>query len=113
MSKHTIPDRMRRPGRIALVKTKWTLAVLALALFLPRGRGQDGPSMPPVTEPVGRSGAGRTVTPVNQITTPAGQQLDLPGLRPQALALSPDGKLLAVSGKSHQVGRGVPWTGGI
>ena len=85
------------------MKTKWTLAVLALAVFLPRGRGQDGWSPPPATEPVGRSGAGRTVTPVNQITTPAGEQLDLPGLRPQALALSPDGILLAVSGKSHEV----------
>ncbi len=85
------------------MKTKCTLAVLALAVFLPGGRGQDEVSPPPATEAVGRSGAARTVTPVNQITTPAGQQLDLPGLRPQALALSPDCKLLAVSGKSHEV----------
>src|SRR4051812_5182283 len=56
----------------------------------------------PNTEPVGRSGD-RLVTPVNQIVTPAGRQVDLPGLRPQALALSPDGKLLAVSGKTSEV----------
>jgi YVTN family beta-propeller protein len=73
--------------------------VLALAFFAPRGHAQD---LAPA-EPVGRASGGRTVTPVNQITSPAGQQLDLPGLRPQALALSPDGKLLAVSGKSHEV----------
>jgi YVTN family beta-propeller protein len=55
------------------------------------------------TEPVGRSGSNRLVTPVNQIVQPFGKQADLPGLRPQALALSPNGKLLAVSGKTSQV----------
>ncbi len=35
--------------------------------------------------------------------TPIGIQLTLPGLRPQALALSPDGKLLAVAGKTHEL----------
>ena len=79
------------------MKNEWTFAALVLVICLSRGQGQD------VTAPVGRGSAGRTVTPVNQITTPAGQQLDLPGLRPQALALSPDGKLLAVSGKSNVV----------
>jgi len=43
------------------------------------------------------------MTPVNQVVTPFGQQVDLPGLRPQALALSPDGNLLAVSGKTSEV----------
>jgi YVTN family beta-propeller protein len=79
------------------MKKELTLAFMVLAVFLSRGQGQD------VSETVGRGSAGRTVTPVNQITSPAGQQLDLPGLRPQALALSPDGKLLAVSGKSNVV----------
>ncbi len=45
----------------------------------------------------------RTVLPVNQVLTPAGVQVPLPGLRPQALALSPDGRLLAVSGKTSEV----------
>ncbi|MEZ6151562.1 MAG: alkaline phosphatase family protein [Pirellulaceae bacterium] len=44
-----------------------------------------------------------SLTPVNQVLTPYGQQLDLPGMRPQALALSPDGALLAVSGKTNQL----------
>ncbi|MEO8268945.1 MAG: bifunctional YncE family protein/alkaline phosphatase family protein, partial [Aureliella sp.] len=44
-----------------------------------------------------------SLTPVNQVLTPYGQQLDMPGMRPQALALSPDAKLLAVSGKTNQL----------
>jgi DNA-binding beta-propeller fold protein YncE len=43
---------------------------------------------------------GRGVTPVNQWVTPLGQQVDLPGLRPQGVALSPDGTLLVTSGKT-------------
>src|ERR1051325_2866919 len=54
-------------------------------------------------EPVNPFGAEHVVVPVNQMLTPAGRQVELPGLRPQALALSPDGKLLAVSGKSHEL----------
>src|SRR5271157_3796883 len=57
----------------------------------------------PGAEPVGRSGTNRLVTPVNQIVTPLGRQIELPGLRPQALALSPDGRLLAVAGKTSEV----------
>jgi DNA-binding beta-propeller fold protein YncE len=54
-------------------------------------------------EKVGYSSPERAVTPVNQILTPVGKQVDLPGLRPQGAALSPDGQLLAVSGKTSEV----------
>lgn len=55
-------------------------------------------------EKVGHSpGTNRLVTPVNQVVTPLGRQLDLPGLRPQVLALSPDGTLLATAGKSSEL----------
>ena len=54
-------------------------------------------------ETVGRSAPNRTVTPVNQLLTPLGRQIDLPGMRPQAVALSPDGKLLIVSGKTSEL----------
>jgi DNA-binding beta-propeller fold protein YncE len=54
-------------------------------------------------EHVGRLSTNRFYTPVNQVLTPAGLQVDLPGLRPQALALSPDRKLLVTSGKSHEL----------
>ncbi len=53
-----------------------------------------------LTERVGYAGGNRSVTPVNQVLTPEGVQVELPGLRPQVLALSPDGKLLVTSGKS-------------
>ena len=43
------------------------------------------------------------MTPVNQVLTPIGQQVDLPGLRPQALALSPDSQILVTSGKTAEV----------
>lgn len=54
-------------------------------------------------ETVGRSATNRTVTPINQVLTPLGRQIDLPGMRPQAVALSPDGKLLIVSGKTSEL----------
>jgi hypothetical protein len=51
----------------------------------------------------GRSGTNRLVTPVNQIVTPFGRQVDFAGLRPQAIALSPDGRLLEVDSVSGKV----------
>lgn len=43
------------------------------------------------------------VTPVNQLLTPYGKQVELAGLRPQALALSPDGRLLLTAGKTNEL----------
>ncbi len=43
------------------------------------------------------------MVPVNQTLAPAGQQLILPGMRPQVIALSPDRSLLATTGKSHDL----------
>ncbi len=42
-------------------------------------------------------------TPVNQLVTPAGVFVPLPGMRPNALALSPDGKLLVTSGLKQEL----------
>lgn len=55
------------------------------------------------TERVGRHGTNRVVTPVNQVITPLGRQVELPGLRPQGLAMSPDGRLLITSGKTSEL----------
>jgi YVTN family beta-propeller protein len=55
------------------------------------------------TETVGETSPRRYVTPVHQVLTPAGVQVELPGLRPQGLALSPDGRLLATSGKTQEL----------
>ena len=49
---------------------------------------------------VGEVGANRYYTPANQILTPAGIQVELPGMRPQAIALSPDRRVLVTAGKT-------------
>ncbi len=67
----------------------------------------------PEPEVVGRLGENRYLTPANQILTPAGIQVELPGLRPQALALSPNGHVLATSGKTSEVIVIDPKTGAI
>ncbi len=77
-------------------------AVLAI-LLLAAGWTACGGREAPDTGPVGPAGPGRTAVPVNQVVTPAGHEVPLPGLRPQALALSPDGRLLAVSGKTSEL----------
>jgi len=65
------------------------------------------------TEPVGEISPQRCVTPVNQVLTPIGIQVELPGMRPQALALSPNGRLLATSGKTQELILIDPQTGEI
>jgi DNA-binding beta-propeller fold protein YncE len=52
---------------------------------------------------VGRWREDVIVTPVNQLLTPLGKQIDLPGLRPQALALSPDGSRFITAGKTSEL----------
>ncbi len=42
-------------------------------------------------------------TPVNQLVTPAGIQVELPHVRPNALALSPGGKLLVTAGLTNKL----------
>jgi YVTN family beta-propeller protein len=68
---------------------------------------------PATNERVGRSGAHRSVTPVNQVLTPLGRTVELPGLRPQALALSPDGRILVTSGKTSEIVVVDPATGTV
>jgi len=70
-----------------------------LLAVAPRLAAQDFDA---TTETVGH-GTNGVVTPVNQRLTPAGTQLELPGLRPEALALSPNGKLLVTSGLTHEL----------
>lgn len=63
----------------------------------------DEPAIESSKDLVGRSREDAIVTPVNQLLTPYGRQIDLPGMRPQVLALSPDGRLLLTSGKSSEL----------
>jgi YVTN family beta-propeller protein len=52
-------------------------------------------------------------TPVNQRLAPAGTLVDLPGIRPNALALSPDGALLVTSGLKAELLILDPVTGNV
>ena len=74
-------------------------AVLAATFLSLRAQADDFDAN---TATVGRTAAG-LVTPVNQLVTPAGIQVDLPGMRPQALALSPNGRLLVTAGLTHEL----------
>ena len=79
----------------------------ALAAFLTtqaeRSGGDDSQATPSDTSVVGRRPDGTQMTPVNQLVDPAGKQIELPGLRPQVVAISPDGRLIATSGKTNEV----------
>jgi DNA-binding beta-propeller fold protein YncE len=82
---------------------RWlSVAALTLALTTLNPAAADSP-WGPNTMPVGEIGTNLYSTPVNQLLTPAGRQVALTGLRPQALALSPNGRLLAVSGKTAEL----------
>ncbi|HTV42065.1 MAG TPA: hypothetical protein VMF08_15960 [Candidatus Sulfotelmatobacter sp.] len=69
------------------------------ALLINTAPAQESPDtlFDATTETVGYNANG-IQTPVNQLITPAGTQVPLPGMRPNALALSPDVRLLVTSG---------------
>jgi len=84
--------------------------LIAVSVCIPTGilKASTHPETPEARvisteELVGRWHENHIVTPVNQILTPAGLQVELPGMRPQALALSPDGQLLVTAGKTHDL----------
>jgi YVTN family beta-propeller protein len=81
-------------------------SIVSVAVWAEEESGLDG------RETVGRH-AGRVVLPLPQTLTPLGRQVELPGMRPQALALSPDGRLLAVSGKTNELVILDPGTGAV
>ena len=92
-----------------------SLSFIAISTLLPSGCRIGPPSAASFAseERVGKAGRNRYVTPANQILTPAGFQVELPGLRPQALALSPDGRILLTSGKTAELVVIDPNTGGV
>jgi len=86
----------------------WPVGLLSLTLALslgaqPNAADAAADAFQATQESVARTATNRTVTPIHQIVTPLGIQVELPGMRPQALALSPDGRLLATAGKSHDL----------
>jgi YVTN family beta-propeller protein len=82
---------------------KWLLAATLVGNAFWSAQGLQATAPAADREPARRGAGDRLITPVNQLVEPAGRQLDLPGLRPQALALSPDGKILVASGKTHDL----------
>src|SRR5260221_12847769 len=80
------------------------LGAVALAAFSLHVSGNRafGAGFAATTETVGH-GTNGFITPVNQLVTPAGTLVELTGMRPQALALSPDGKLLVTAGLTHEL----------
>ncbi|MCD6174741.1 MAG: phosphoesterase [Planctomycetes bacterium] len=72
-----------------------------LLLFLVTGTGISIADVK--CETAGPQKSSRIILPINQVLTPAGKQVELPGLRPQVISLSPDGKLLVTSGKTAEL----------
>src|SRR5436305_4181088 len=59
------------------------------------------PAAPPSVFPAPNLAESGRDIPTGQLLTPAGRQILLPGIRPQAMALSPRGDLLAVIGNAE------------
>ena len=93
------------------MKGKWFihLEIMALAAF---GFHCSAADFDATTETVGHNTNGFE-TPVNQLVTPAGTLIELPGMRPNALALSPDGQRLVTAGLTQQLVVINPATGKI
>ena len=85
------------------MKKRAFLSLGAAAAAISLGAAQDSVDDFSTHDPAARAEGDRIVTPVNQIVEPAGRQVYLPKLRPQALALSPDGRILVTSGKTHDL----------
>jgi YVTN family beta-propeller protein len=86
-----------------------------LLLLLCGCAGYHNPSSLPLVrkDQVGVVAADRFVTPTGQVLTPVGRQVSLPRMRPQALALSPDGRLLATSGSKDAIALIDPVSGAV
>ena len=83
-------------ARIPFVAAACALLIGALVIRLSSQKTTEHPAVPVVSAESGR-------LPTGQMVTPAGRQVELPELRPHALALSPDGRLLVTSGRSHEI----------
>jgi len=109
-----------RAGRLCRILA--SIAVGVASLYCERTSAQDGSRTPESSDPllairdeemVHRGPSGSMVTPVNQRLTPFGKLIELPGMRPQVIALSPDGKIAVTSGKTSKLVVMHPTTGEI
>jgi YVTN family beta-propeller protein len=83
----------------------WLLfAAALLAAGCRTSNGSDERSASGSTrEHVGQIATNVYYTPANQLLTPAGVQVELPGMRPQAIAVSPNGRMAITAGKTHEL----------
>ncbi|MGD0814773.1 MAG: hypothetical protein ABSA83_14300 [Verrucomicrobiota bacterium] len=81
--------------KLMTLLSRFSIVALALASCLPPASAEQ--TFRATTDPVGPNAAGGFETPVNQLVAPAGRQVELPDMRPQALALSPDKRLLVTA----------------
>ena len=95
------------------MKTFILLSCLFLLLILEPARATDWENASDTSAEIIGPGVNGLITPVNQTVTPAGRQVALPGMRPLALALSPDGKILVTAGLTHELVVVEPATGNI
>jgi DNA-binding beta-propeller fold protein YncE len=84
--------------RIILVR----IGLIAFGIFIFQANQIFAGDFDATTEIVGRTANGLE-TPVNQRVTPAGMQVELSRVRPNALALSPDAKILVTAGLTHEL----------
>ena len=80
--------------------------VVVAALLFEGGCASDGKKSVALLHypnAVGRLAENSYVIPTGQLLTPAGLQVELPEMRPQALALSPDGQMLITAGRKNQL----------
>ena len=87
---------------------RWTIGIGILFALLhseviAHPQEQESQSEVDLEGAVGYGREDQILTPVNQVLTPYGEQVDLPGLRPQALALSPDCSIFVASGKTSEL----------
>lgn len=107
---------MRRGGLLA------SFVASVAALYCDTTLAQDAASRELSSDPlltirdeemIHRGPDGSMVTPVNQRLTPYGKTVELPGMRPQVIALSPDGKIAVTSGKTSKLVVMHPTTGEV
>jgi len=84
------------------MRSKWS-AILSLAAITAQVNPCLGADKFAATPAVVGHAGDALITPVNQIVTPAGTLLELPGTRPETIALSPDDRLLVTAGLTQEL----------